>query len=167
MFFDISRTQFRIYLVIDHTCTHFGSNTPLCRSSSFLTGFKFRMRFIVEEPWGESESCPHVSEAMTCDHPINLLWRVTSHGPCVPQDGACGHGTQEQTVECVTAAGTCHTSSSTVLSFCIPCFIYPPNSQYRILHTHTVASMILDVMFLPACLLFVFRWPTLTSSPQR
>ncbi|KAM9461440.1 thrombospondin type-1 domain-containing protein 7B [Clarias gariepinus] len=68
-------------------------------------GFKFRMRFIVEEPWGESESCPHVSEAMTCDHPISFQWRVTSQGPCMPQDGACGRGTQEQTVECVTVTG--------------------------------------------------------------
>ncbi|XP_046713402.1 thrombospondin type-1 domain-containing protein 7B isoform X2 [Silurus meridionalis] len=68
-------------------------------------GFKFRMRFIVEEPWGESESCPHVSEAMTCDHPVSFLWRVTSQGPCLPHDRACGRGVQEQTVECVTVTG--------------------------------------------------------------
>lgn len=67
------------------------------------------MRFIVEEPRGESESCPHVSEAMTCDHPISFLWRVTSQGSCMPQDGACGRGAQEQTVECVAVTGTRHT----------------------------------------------------------
>ncbi|XP_047666453.1 thrombospondin type-1 domain-containing protein 7B isoform X2 [Tachysurus fulvidraco] len=68
-------------------------------------GFKSRMRFIVEEPWGESESCPHVSEVMTCDHPISFQWHVISQGPCMPQNGACGHGVQEQAVECVSVTG--------------------------------------------------------------
>ncbi|XP_062869505.1 thrombospondin type-1 domain-containing protein 7B [Trichomycterus rosablanca] len=68
-------------------------------------GFMLRMRFIVEESWGESESCPHLTEAMTCNDPMSFMWRVKSQGPCVPQDGNCGPGTQEQTVECVSVTG--------------------------------------------------------------
>ncbi|XP_072517288.1 thrombospondin type-1 domain-containing protein 7B [Salminus brasiliensis] len=68
-------------------------------------GVMLRMRFIAEEAWGQSESCPHITEAMTCDDLISFQWRVMAQGPCVPQDGACGRGTQEQIVECVTVTG--------------------------------------------------------------
>ncbi|XP_076880732.1 thrombospondin type-1 domain-containing protein 7B [Brachyhypopomus gauderio] len=68
-------------------------------------GFKLRMRFIVEDTWGESETCPQATEEMTCDDPISFLWRVTSRGPCVPSEGPCGRGSQEQSGECVAVTG--------------------------------------------------------------
>ncbi len=70
-----------------------------------LTGFRVRTRSVIKESSMESDSCPHVSEAMTCDDPVCFQWRVTSLGPCVPQNGSCGPGFQEQTLECLSATG--------------------------------------------------------------
>lgn len=64
-----------------------------------------RSRSLITESWVESHSCPHITEAMICDDPICFLWRVTSQGPCVPYNGSCGSGTQEQTVECFSVTG--------------------------------------------------------------
>ncbi|KAA0707575.1 Thrombospondin type-1 domain-containing protein 7B [Triplophysa tibetana] len=68
-------------------------------------GFRVRTRSLINESWVESHSCPHISEAMICDDPICFLWRVTSQGPCVPYNGSCGLGTQEQTMECISVIG--------------------------------------------------------------
>ncbi|XP_035379035.1 thrombospondin type-1 domain-containing protein 7B [Electrophorus electricus] len=68
-------------------------------------GFKLRMRSIVEEAQGESESCPQVTEEVTCDEPVSFLLRMTSRGPCVPLEGVCGPGAQEQSAACVTITG--------------------------------------------------------------
>ncbi|XP_076158659.1 thrombospondin type-1 domain-containing protein 7B [Alosa pseudoharengus] len=55
---------------------------------------------------GVFESCPHLTEAMPCDKPTSCFtWRLTSQGPCTPQEGTCGPGTQEQKVECVNTTG--------------------------------------------------------------
>ncbi len=70
-----------------------------------LTGFRVRTRSVIKESSVESDSCPHVSEAMTCDDPVCFQWRVTSQGPCVPQNGSCGPGFQEQSLECLSATG--------------------------------------------------------------
>uniref|UniRef100_A0A8C2JGW2 Thrombospondin type-1 domain-containing protein 7A n=1 Tax=Cyprinus carpio TaxID=7962 RepID=A0A8C2JGW2_CYPCA len=64
-----------------------------------------RARSIITESWVESDSCPPVSEAMICDDTVCFMWRVTSQGPCVPQNGSCGPGFQEQTLECFSATG--------------------------------------------------------------
>ncbi|RXN34302.1 thrombospondin type-1 domain-containing 7B-like protein [Labeo rohita] len=42
---------------------------------------------------------------MICDDPVCFMWRVTSQGPCVPHNGSCGPGFQEQTLECFSATG--------------------------------------------------------------
>ncbi|TRY88052.1 hypothetical protein DNTS_000037 [Danionella cerebrum] len=76
-----------------------------CLEPEGRKGFRIRSRSVILESWVESESCPHVSEAMICDDPICFIWKVTSHGPCVPLNGSCGPGTQEQSLECVSASG--------------------------------------------------------------
>lgn len=70
-----------------------------------ILGFRVRTRSLISESWVESHSCPHITEAMICDDPICFLWRVTSQGPCVPYNGSCGLGIQEQTVECISVIG--------------------------------------------------------------
>uniref|UniRef100_A0A673GL56 Thrombospondin type-1 domain-containing protein 7A n=1 Tax=Sinocyclocheilus rhinocerous TaxID=307959 RepID=A0A673GL56_9TELE len=70
-----------------------------CLEPQGRRGFRVRARSVINESWVESDSCPHVSEAMTCDDPVCFQWRVTSQGPCVSQNGSCGPGFQEQTLE--------------------------------------------------------------------
>uniref|UniRef100_A0A672KE66 Thrombospondin type-1 domain-containing protein 7B-like n=1 Tax=Sinocyclocheilus grahami TaxID=75366 RepID=A0A672KE66_SINGR len=74
-----------------------------CLEPQGRRGFRVRARSVINESWVESDSCPHVSEAMTCDDPVCFQWRVTSQGPCVSQNGSCGPGFQEQTLECLIA----------------------------------------------------------------
>ncbi|KAL2087598.1 hypothetical protein ACEWY4_016426 [Coilia grayii] len=82
-------------------CVHDECNEPQGRR-----GFHVRRRSVLRGTAGAVESCPHLTEAMPCDEPTSCFsWRVTSQGPCSPQDGLCGPGTQKQKVECVTASG--------------------------------------------------------------
>nr|XP_055040560.1 thrombospondin type-1 domain-containing protein 7B isoform X1 [Misgurnus anguillicaudatus]XP_055040561.1 thrombospondin type-1 domain-containing protein 7B isoform X1 [Misgurnus anguillicaudatus]XP_055040562.1 thrombospondin type-1 domain-containing protein 7B isoform X1 [Misgurnus anguillicaudatus]XP_055040563.1 thrombospondin type-1 domain-containing protein 7B isoform X1 [Misgurnus anguillicaudatus] len=76
-----------------------------CLEAQGRRGFRVRKRSVITESWVESHSCPHTTEAMICDDPICFLWRVTSQGPCVPHNGSCGSGTQEQTVGCFSVTG--------------------------------------------------------------
>uniref|UniRef100_A0A672S4D2 Thrombospondin type-1 domain-containing protein 7A n=1 Tax=Sinocyclocheilus grahami TaxID=75366 RepID=A0A672S4D2_SINGR len=76
-----------------------------CLEPQGRRGFRMRTRSVIMESWVESDSCPHISEAMICDDPVCFMWRVTSQGPCVPQNGSCGPGFQEQTLECFSATG--------------------------------------------------------------
>ncbi|XP_063067955.1 thrombospondin type-1 domain-containing protein 7B-like [Engraulis encrasicolus] len=69
-------------------------------------GFHVRKRSVLGGTTDITENCPHLTEAMPCDEPISCFsWRVTSQGPCTPLDGLCSNGTQQQTVECMTASG--------------------------------------------------------------
>ncbi|XP_030627616.1 thrombospondin type-1 domain-containing protein 7B [Chanos chanos] len=77
----------------------------ICLKPQGAKGFRFRTRSIIGESWSESENCNHVTESMPCDDPVCLMWRLTPQGPCIPQEGACGPGTQEQNAECVTVTG--------------------------------------------------------------
>uniref|UniRef100_A0A8C1Y6H1 Thrombospondin, type I, domain containing 7Bb n=1 Tax=Cyprinus carpio TaxID=7962 RepID=A0A8C1Y6H1_CYPCA len=76
-----------------------------CLEPQGRRGFRVRTRSVIKESFVESDSCPHVSEAMTCDDPVCFQWRVTSQGPCVSQNGSCGPGFQEQTLECLICSG--------------------------------------------------------------
>ncbi|KAK2874094.1 hypothetical protein Q8A67_021247 [Cirrhinus molitorella] len=76
-----------------------------CLEPQGRRGFRMRTRSVITESLVESDSCPHVSEAMICDDPVCFMWSVTSHGPCVPQNGSCGPGFQEQALECLSATG--------------------------------------------------------------
>ncbi|XP_051957566.1 thrombospondin type-1 domain-containing protein 7B [Xyrauchen texanus] len=76
-----------------------------CLEPQGRRGFRIRTRSVIEESWVESESCPHITEAMICDDPVCALWRVTSQGSCVHHNGSCGPGTQEQTAECFSVTG--------------------------------------------------------------
>lgn len=87
----------------------------MCNTS--FSGFRVRTRSVIKESSVESDSCPHVSEAMTCDDPVCFQWRVTSQGPCVSQNGLCGPGFQEQTLECLIATGLQLTGSFFFLFF--------------------------------------------------
>ncbi|XP_061090823.1 thrombospondin type-1 domain-containing protein 7B-like [Conger conger] len=76
-----------------------------CMEPQGKKGFKQRRRQIEREPAGESQSCPHLAEAIPCEDPICFLLSVTSEEPCVPTQGPCGPGTQNQSALCTSTQG--------------------------------------------------------------
>ena len=58
------------------------------------------------EAAGVSDSCPHLLESMPCEDPVCFQWHVASEGACATTQGACGPGTANQTIVCVSTKGT-------------------------------------------------------------
>ncbi|XP_028837445.1 thrombospondin type-1 domain-containing protein 7B isoform X3 [Denticeps clupeoides] len=76
-----------------------------CMESQGNKGFRQRSRTVVGQIEGLTENCPHLLESEPCEDPVCFLWKVTSQGPCIPQDGVCGSGLQEQIATCLNITG--------------------------------------------------------------
>ncbi|XP_036432693.1 thrombospondin type-1 domain-containing protein 7B [Colossoma macropomum] len=76
-----------------------------CMESQGRKGFRQRRRQVLGEGSTNTESCPHLLEAIPCEDPVCFEWQVQSEGVCVPTKGTCGSGTRTQTVACVNSQG--------------------------------------------------------------
>uniref|UniRef100_A0A3B1IIX4 Thrombospondin type-1 domain-containing protein 7A n=1 Tax=Astyanax mexicanus TaxID=7994 RepID=A0A3B1IIX4_ASTMX len=76
-----------------------------CLESQGRKGFRQRRRKLLGEESVNTESCPHLLEAIPCEDPVCFQWRVLAEGVCVPKAGSCGSGSRTQTVACVNSQG--------------------------------------------------------------
>ncbi|KAL2081496.1 hypothetical protein ACEWY4_023349 [Coilia grayii] len=96
-----------------------------CMEPQGRKGFRQRRRQVLSEAAGGSDGCPHLLESMPCEDPVCFQWHVLSEDACAittttattaptaattitvtATQGACGSGTANQTVVCISAEGT-------------------------------------------------------------